>query len=71
MYLSKVMNEYNKRRRVRPDPTLGLLEEESSHDSGDDADFDVHLLFDSDDDTNINACQRCLSSKLSPADELT
>ena len=58
------MNEYNKRGCGSPDPSLGLLEEESSdfpRDSGDADDFDVHLLFCSDDDRDYQ----------SPADELT
>ena len=58
------MDGYNKRGRGSPDPSLGLLEEDSSnfpHDSGDGDDFDVHLLFYSDDDSDYH----------SPADELT
>ena len=58
------MDEYNKRGRGSPDPSLGLLEEDSSnfpHDSGDADYFDVDLLFYSDDDSDYQ----------SPADELT
>jgi hypothetical protein len=58
------MDEYNKRGRGSPDPSLGSLEEESSlfsHDSGDADDFDMELLFYSDDDSDYQ----------SPVDELT
>jgi hypothetical protein len=58
------VEEYNKRGRGSPDPSLGSLEEESSHfshDSWDADDFDMDLLFDSDDDSDYQ----------SPADELT
>ena len=59
------MHEYNKRDSGSPDPSLGLLEEASSHfssDSGDADDFDADLLFYSDDDD---------CDYQSPADELT
>ena len=49
------MDEYNKRGHGSPDPSLGSLEEESSHfshDSGDADDFDMDLLFYSDDDSD-------------------
>ena len=52
--LSKATDEYNRRGRGSPDPSLGLLELESSHlphDSGAD-DFDMDLLLDSDDNSD-------------------
>ena len=62
--LSNAMDEYNKRGHGSPDPSLGSLEEESSHfshDSGDADDFDMDLLFYSDDDSDYQP----------PEDELT
>ena len=58
------MDEYNKRGHGSPDPSLGSLFLESSHfshDSGDADDFDMDLLFYSDDDSDYQP----------PEDELT